>query len=42
VDAVRSELEGEVRAVVEDEGNVVVAAHLDGEAGTRQQRSCFE
>jgi hypothetical protein len=33
VDTVRSELEGEVRAVIENEGNVVVAAHLEGEAG---------
>jgi hypothetical protein len=42
MDAVRSELEGEVRPVVEDEGNIVVAAHLEGEAGARQERSCLE
>jgi hypothetical protein len=36
VDAIRAELEGEVRAIVEDEGNTVVAAHLERETGAFQ------
>ncbi len=42
MDSVRAELEGEVGPVVQDEGNVVLAADLEGDAGARQQRSCFE
>jgi hypothetical protein len=42
VHTVSSDLEGEVWAVVEDEGNVVIAADLEGETGARQQRSCLE
>ncbi len=42
VDAVGTDIEREVRAVVEDEGDVVVTAHLECETRSCQQRSGLE